>query len=195
MYYLANTKLTVPAIAAPSSQKSVIHRAGAAFFLRETAMKKIPLTQGKFAIVDDADFEWLSQWKWCARPDRRNWYAMRRVWKNGKSVTIWMHRQILNTPPGKETDHINSDGLDNRRCNLRMCTTSQNSGNARKCHKPTTSKYKGVYWNRIAYKWHVQIGQKGKRVHLGYFDSEIEAAQVYDRAALKYFGEFANINF
>jgi len=158
-------------------------------------MKKIPLSQGKYAIVDDADFAWLSKWKWCAKKTGRGWYVVRSVYKNGKQTIIQMHRLILNTPLGMETDHINHDGLDNRRANLRICTRTENNRNARKRRKPTSSQFKGVYWHKRYCKWAAQIMHNGKKIHLGFYDSEIEAARAYDRAALKYFCEFALTNF
>jgi len=95
-------------------------------------MKRIPLTQGKFAIVDDADFEWLSQWKWRARKDYNTWYAIRRVVRGSCRTTTSIHRQIMEAKPGSQVDHRNRDGLDNRRCNLRFCTNAQNAMNQRK---------------------------------------------------------------
>lgn len=157
--------------------------------------KHIPLTQGKFAIVDDGDFGWLSKRKWCAIFTGRHWYAVRTVRKNGKWTTNWMHRLILNTPVGMDSDHINHDGLDNRRANLRICTKSQNSYNQRKRQRPASSRFKGVCWHKAARKWLARIGHNRKRIYLGSYDSELEAAQAYDRAALEHFGEYALTNF
>ena len=155
--------------------------------------KRIPLTQGKFAIVDDADYESLSQYKWHATKPRHIWYAVRTIWQNGKRCHIYMHRVILNPSPGLQSDHINGDGLDNRRVNLRPCTRSQNLMNARKWAK-CSSKWKGVYWQKQAQKWAAQIKAKGKVRHLGLFDSENEACYAYNIAACMYFGEFALLN-
>jgi len=151
-------------------------------------MKKIPLTQGKFALVDDEDFEYLSQWKWCANKSHNTFYVITNIYKNGKWTIDMMHRLLLD---GKQIDHKDGNGLNNQKKNLRACTHQQNQANRR----PTkgTSKYKGVCCRNK--KWQSYIRIDGKRIHLGYFDSEIDAAMSYDRAALQYFGDFARTNF
>ena len=86
-------------------------------------MKYIPLTQGKFAIVDDDMYEYLNQWKWCLRKkSERSFYAGRNDWENKKNHIVTMQQLIMNPPKGMVIDHINGNGLDNRRCNLRICT-------------------------------------------------------------------------
>jgi hypothetical protein len=159
-------------------------------------VKKIPLTQGKFAIVDAKNFDWLNQWKWYAHFNGWNWYAMRGVWENGKRTAILMHRSILGLElgDGKQIDHINNNSLDNREDNLRLCTTQQNARNQKR-HKKATSKYKGVYWYKNYKKWGANICINNKNINLGYFENEFDAAAAYDLAALKYFGEFAKTNF
>ena len=161
-------------------------------------MKQIKLTQGKFAIVDDADYKWLSQWKWYAFKNYYHiWYAVRKSpRKNGKQTTIWMHRKILGLKRGDpcECDHHNGNGLDNRRSNLRIATRAQNNRNQRP-RKGGTSIYKGVSWDWRNTKWLVHIRINGRVTHLGYFDNEVEAAQVYDKAAKIFFGGFARTNF
>jgi len=157
-------------------------------------MKKIPLTQGKFALVDDEDYEWLNQWGWFASQSRKEYYAVRTDYSNGGKKNIKMHRVILGlTGPKQQGDHINGITLDNRRGNLRAVTNQQNSWN----QKPTkgSSKFKGVSWKKEAKKWVVQLMVSGKKIHIGYFNCEIEAAHVYDQAAIKYYGEFKNLNF
>lgn len=152
-------------------------------------MKKIPLTQGKFAIIDDEDFELVSQYKWrvCCRKNQK--YAATEI-NNHK---VYMHRLILGINGVQEIDHINGNGLNNCRKNLRHCSRSQNNMNRHKSWG--TSEYKGVSWYKQRKKWRAIIKYNKKYKHLGYFDSEIEAAKVYDNAALEHFGKFAQLNF
>ena len=152
--------------------------------------KKIPLTRGKFAIIDDADLEWLNQWKWRYQYGQWGGYATRRDSKDGY---IYMHRFILGISGKMEGDHINGDGLDNRRCNLRPCTSSQNKMNRRK-GEGYTSLYKGVSWCSWTGRWRADIRSNGKRINLGRYDDEIDAAKAYDREARKLFKEFAKPN-
>ena len=154
-------------------------------------IRYIPLTRGKFAIVDAADYERLSKHKWLASGDeQRGFYAARRV---GNKLVL-MHRVIMNAPEGTVVDHINGNSLNNRRGNLRLCTQKQNSRNARSS-RHSTSRFKGVYFHKQTGKWVATIGYNGKTIHLGSFDDEIEAAKAYDRKARELFGEFAYLNF
>ena len=161
-------------------------------------MKIIPLTQGKVALVDDEDFDWLSQYKWCAIKDSKRsyiYYVARTTPKqNGKQRMIMMHREILGLPKGVQTDHRNGNGLDNQKANLRPATHQQNQFN-RQSHHKGTSKYKGVGWHKSTQKWRAHIGFNCKLIHLGLFDDEKEAAKAYDCKAKELFGEFANLNF
>ncbi len=164
-------------------------------FLLETTMKKIPLTQGKFALVDDADFEWLSQWKWCAVKGRSTYYAMRTAPKS--TGNIKMHREILKVPKGLQGDHRNGNGLDNRRQNLRICTHAENIWNQKK-ERNSKGKLKGASFTTtklLKNPWRSQICYNKKKIHLGYFATPEEAARAYDAAAKRYFGEFARLNF
>ena len=151
-------------------------------------MKKIKLTQGKFALVSNEDFEWLSQWKWCAMYSYNTWYVMR-----GNHPQVLMHRLIMDTPKGADTHHLNHNGLDNRRCNLEICSHQQNGFNQKR--QTGTSEHKGVSWYRRDEKWRAYIVLNNKQIHLGYYHDEIEAAKAYDTAAKKYYKEFALTNF
>jgi len=154
-------------------------------------IRSIPLTQGLFAIVDECDYERVSQHKWHARNCDKRWYACRKV--NNKA--IYMHVGIAGKKAGFMTDHINGNGLDNRRCNLRFATCQQNSAN-REPSRNCVSKYKGVtyYKNTTSKHWAARIGVNGETIWLGVFETEIEAAQAYDLAAIEHFGTFARIN-
>lgn len=156
-------------------------------------MKKIPLTRNKFAVIDDLDFKLVSKFTWHANKSKR-WYAKTFINNNGNLVTLQMHRLILGCPKDMQIDHINGDGLDNRRENLRLCNNSQNHQN-RRCVL-SDSGYKGVYWRKYGKhgKYNARIHYNEKSVWLGSFDSPIDAAVAYDMAALKYFGEFACTN-
>jgi hypothetical protein len=157
--------------------------------------REIPLTQGKVVIVDPEDYEWLSQYNWHAVFMHGKWYASRVVCKDGKKCNEFMHRLLLNVPKGKQTDHKNNNGLDNRRSNIRECTCMENQHNQKPRTNLKSSQFKGVHWHKRDLKWVAGIKVNGKRKDLGEFDSEINAAVTHDLAAIKYFGEFANLNF
>jgi hypothetical protein len=157
-------------------------------------MKTILLTQGKVAIIDDEDFEKLNKYKWCANKLNGIWYAMRTEYVDGKQKTIMMHRHIIDCPSEKIVDHINHDGLDNRQCNLRICSYSQNNKNNRG-HKHNTSGLIGVSWFKRDKKWKAYIYKDNNYIHLGVFDDKIEAGKAVDKKAIELFGEFAVLNF
>lgn len=158
-------------------------------------MKKIELSQGQFAIVDDCDFEEVSKYKWCADKSRNNgYYAVRAISVSGKSKKIYMHRHILEINDSKiHVDHINENKLDNRRSNIRIASLAENSRNRKKT-KGRSSKYKGVTWFKRDSRWAAQINHNGKGIRLGYFENEIDAALAYNVAAKNLFGEFAKLN-
>lgn len=158
--------------------------------------KYINLTQGKQAIVDDEDFESLLRYKWHTNKNNNTHYAIHayKDKKTKKSKKIKMHRLIMNPTKHQEIDHKDGDGLNNQRSNLRICTGSQNNMNSKK-RKNCSSKFKGVCWTRNDKKWRTRIIVDKKEIALGCFLKEIEAAKAYDKAAVKYFGDFARLNF
>ncbi len=164
------------------------------FFIGDNTMKKIPLTQGKYATVDDEDFERLSKYKWQVVSFPHTSYAVTTMDKRPNRKTIRMHRMIMQAKADQEIDHRNGIGLDNRKCNLRFCTHSQNEHNRRKMAK-ATSKYKGVSWHKYRSKWRAMIKLNYKSFELGHFNNELDAAKTYDQKARELFGDFANLNF
>jgi hypothetical protein len=156
-------------------------------------MKEIPLTQGKVALVDDEDFEWLDQWKWCL--SYKDGYAVR---ANRPYSKIYMHTEILKTPPELVCDHINRNPLDNRRCNLRACARTVNQHN-RGMQANNKSGYKGVSYvsniQKRVKRWLAQIGKNHEHHCIGYYNTPEEAAHAYDKAAIKLYGNTADINF
>lgn len=153
----------------------------------------IPLTQGQFALVDDEDFEWLSRWKWYAHKSYSGFYVQRAIsisYKKQKIVKL--HRVILDAQDGYVVDHIDGNGLNNQRSNLRVCTHSENLRN-RNGNRESLSGMKGVIPNGKSFM--ARIGVDGKEIYLGRYKTVEEAARAYDIAALKYHGEFAKLNF
>lgn len=152
-------------------------------------MRKIRLTKGQYAIVDDEDYCWLNQWKWyCAHG-----YAVRTIYDFGKPYQLRMHRLLIDIPRGRDTDHINGNPLDNRRCNLRSATRSQNVSNAFSL-KQNNSGYKGVSWKKANKKWCAQIRFNNKVYHIGLFVKIEDAAKAYNETAEKFFGQYAYLN-
>lgn len=169
---------------------------GSTSLLTDSKERLIPLSQGKFAIVDEADFEWLNQWKWSTNKNCNTYYALRIATIKNKNKTLYMHREIMERYGvfSKCYDHRNHNGIDNRKINIRPATKSQNHHN-QKIGMGFTSRYKGVYWHNQNKKWIARITYNKKLMYLGSFKNEIKAALTYDEAAKKYFGEFANPNF
>lgn len=151
----------------------------------------IALTLGLFALIDENDFLRVSQIKWYATRNRTVTYAAGRL--SACEKKIYLHRFLLEAPPGIQVDHRNSDGLDCRRSNLRLCTPLENSHN-RRLRRGKTSRYKGVSWHANHKKWFARIKLNGKQTLLGYFDDERAAGVAYDNAAKVYFGDFARTN-
>lgn len=164
--------------------------------------REIPLTKGYVAIVDDDDFEQLSATKWCVKISGKYRYAYgwvpiptynrwRQVVKRGRSEL--MHRYITGAEPGQQVDHVNHNGLDNRRENLRLCSRAENQAN--QLPRGGSSCYRGVSWYKPSQKWVAQLQSGGAHVYREYFNDEVDAAKAYDAAAREQFGEFANLNF
>ena len=161
-------------------------------------MKEINLSQGKFcknrgkyvALVDDEDYELLNQFRWCANKIGNTFYAIRNIVIDGKHKVQYMHGDIMN---GKGIDHIDHNGLNNQKSNLRFCTKRENSMNQRKMEN-ASSIYKGVTFNKRDRNWIAQIMINGKNIRLGCFISETEAAKAYNTKAIALFCEFANLN-
>lgn len=152
-------------------------------------MKKIPLTQGKYALVDDEDFEYLNQWKWCyaktgyaVRSQSRKEYSI-----NSKRKSIFIHRVVNKTPDGWPTDHINHNRLDNRKGNLRTVTTSQNVINKSGLQTNNNSGHTGVSFVKSKKRWLAQLTVRKRRIHVGSFKLLDEAIKARKVAENKYF--------
>lgn len=158
-------------------------------------MAKIELTQGKYAIVDDDVFAELNKYKWYAQKDAATYYAHRVIHVNGKKKLIAMHRQLIGAEKGQIVDHINRDGLDNRKENLRIVSHLQNCANKSKSVKSKTSSiYRGVTFSKQMKKYKAGIRVDNKLLHLGYFSCEKEAALAYDTKAKEVWGIHAALN-
>ncbi len=151
--------------------------------------QQIPLTQGQFALVDDADYDWLSPFRWYLASSG---YAVHFTTVNGQRKSVFMHRLVMNAPRGLHVDHLNQDRLDNRRANLRFATPSQNQAHR---HRPSTntSGYKGV--TGAPGHWQVRLWVNKRRLHLGYYANLETAALLYDAAARRFYLDFATVNF
>lgn len=168
-------------------------------FLGATSfMKEIQLTRGLTTTVDDEDYEFLNQWKWQAHGKAPNFYAYRGKWIEGKKRGIHMHRLVMGvTDPIIRVDHKDMNPLNNQKSNLRPCTISQNNANS-KSRKGSGSKYIGVCPYRkkpmSRLRWRATIGKDKKVYHIGFFDTQEEAALAYNNKAIELHGEFANLN-
>lgn len=157
-------------------------------------MKEIKLTKEQITLVDDSDYEYLNQWHWQAIKNIDTFYAQRSIRINGKRGFISIHRLIMNTPKNMEVDHIDHNGLNNQKNNLRNCTHRENHINVRSKGR---SKYLGVYFQEYRGYSYIKadITINGERKRLGSFKTEEDAARAYDEVAKTYHGEFANLNF
>jgi len=163
----------------------------------------IELTQNQIAYADECCY-WLVKYKWNAKKSNSKlitWYASTTIYTPEKSYQVLMHRMImehkLDSPLAEDelVDHINHDGLDNRCSNLRLVTAQQNNFNRRCLNKIKSSIYKGVNWDKRHEKWQAKITVDGKRIRVGLYDTQFDAAKAYDEAAKMYFGEYAKLNF
>lgn len=160
-------------------------------------MKRVELTQGMHALIDDEDYLLVNQYNWCVlQTAHRHWVAVTGPNKKTEGKLLYMHRLIMNIGPGQQVDHREhyEDYIDNQKSNLRLCTNAENQYNQRKQLKKTSSQYKGVHWNKQRCKWQVRINVNRKTNHLGLFIDEDEAARTYNVAAIEHFGEFAKLN-
>lgn len=156
-----------------------------------TDVVRLPLTKGRSVLIDAADLPAVSCHRWHASDTGEGrWYAARRrKVGEGRPGTIKMHTFLTGWP---QVDHINGDGLDNRRCNLRPATSAQNSANARRA-RTSRSPYKGVEYQRSG-RWRARICPRGQSIELGFYDTAEKAARAYDSAARAIYGEFAYLN-
>ena len=152
-------------------------------------MREIPLTDGKVALVDDEDYDWISQWCWRFY-DLAGGYAARVE----NSRWILMHRVIMQAGKGVLIGHRNGNTLDNRRANLYRADRSS-AGSQQRIRAGGKSRHKGVVWDAASKRWRALVKVRGRRMHLGYFEDEDEAARAYDAAALQHFGPAATTNF
>lgn len=161
-------------------------------------MKEIHLTQNKTTLIDDEDYQLVSQFKWrtlgYTTQFGKTFYAITTIIKHNKRTTILMHRLILNAKSHEIIDHADLDGLNNQRYNIRKCSNSQNNMNSRS-RKGTSSQFKGISWHKRNRKWQAAIKLYGKQYYLGLFNSEIEAARKFDEFATQLYGKFARLNF
>lgn len=162
-------------------------------------MKKIPLHgkrgEGKFALVDDQDYELASKYSWWVSADGhvRTTLYLGGGRAHARHKLLGLHQLIMNAPPGMVVDHKHGNPLDNRRSELRVCTNQQN-GHNRRAGRNNTSGYKGVSFHKATGKWQASIRREWRSVHLGVFNTAEEAARAYNEAAIDYHGEFAHVN-
>lgn len=149
-------------------------------------MASIEIAPGQSVLIDDDQYEEIAAHRWRAQKGKHTHYAA----MNGG---VLMHRLIMRATKGDIVDHVNGDGLDNRKENLRLCSNAENMMNARKI-AGRSSRFKGVSWNKDRSQWYSTIEKDGKRKFLGGYKDEAVAAKQYDNAALRMFGSYAKTN-
>jgi hypothetical protein len=158
-------------------------------------MKTIPLGHNRLAFVDDEDFELVSKYHWFARVCNHTMYAVANIrLANGKYSSLIMHRLIMGAQKGQLVDHRDCNGLNNCRYNLRFCNSQENHFNQRKTNKKRSSKYKGVSLFKRDNNYSASIGFCGRKLHIGYYNTEKEAAIARNKVELELFGDFAHLN-
>ena len=156
-------------------------------------VQPIYLTRGQIAWVDDCDYARISAHKWTAKPADQvaeKWYAFRTISQNRRKATVYLHREVMNAPQGSLVDHLDGDGLNCQRANLRLATHAQNVVNRR---YSSASGYRGVHRRDQQFIAQIQVDGKIIRVRGG-LDAE-QAARAYDALASEFYGEFAVLNF
>lgn len=154
---------------------------------------KICLTRGKFTLIDSEDFEFLNRWKWFAIQIGRKYYAVRSKREGKTNKRIYLHRQILKAQLKEVVDHIDGDGLNNKKVNLRVCSRAENVRN-QSVRVTSKSGYKGVSWENGKQLWRADISVNGHSKFLGHYQTKEKAAKAYNEMALEYHGEFAKLN-
>lgn len=152
-------------------------------------MKTIPLSKGEVALVDDEYYDWLNQWKWTYVDG----YARRYQNIKGRRVMVSMHRELIALLPGQEVDHIDGNGTNNQKANLRVCSHAENCRN-QKLVRDSRTGIKGVDFHKRLRKYRARITHDYKVMHLGFFDTAEQACAAYNKAALQIHGEFARPN-
>lgn len=164
---------------------------------RTSVTRSIELGHGRAALLSEPDYSSIAMFKWRSREVGNTSYAYGYVPSQG--AVVLMHRFLLNAPENLEVDHINGDGLDNRRENLRLATRRQNAQNSRAASciegRPVSSKYKGVFFDDVCGKWRTAVRNETGRKYCGVYVKEVDAALAYDQAARIVFGEYARLNF
>lgn len=160
-------------------------------------VKEVPLTQGKVALIDDEDYETVIARRCYARKQRNVWYAETTIWSDsrGRYVTVKLHTLLMGPPEdGKSVDHVDGDGLNNQRRNLRWATRSEQRANSATC-RTSRSGFKGVYWEHRRQHWCSRLTVNNVVHYLGSYANVEDAARAYDTRAREIFGEFARPNF